>query len=73
MDGCVYYRVPNGGSYDSSHIISPDDPHFILEADTLHLININVRHEGKYYCVFNGVEQSLLNASPCITVKGTYS
>ena len=71
MEGCVYYRVPDGGSYNSSHMISTDDPHFMIKKNTLRLININVIHEGKYYCVFNGGEIPPLNSSPCITVKGT--
>lgn len=69
----VFYRVPDGGSYDSSHMISSNDPGYDIGPSSLTLLNVGPSHEGKYYCVFGGQEVEPVMSSPCIIVKGTCS
>ena len=63
-----FYRVPNGGLYSSSHMITADD-HFRIRNNDLILVNVSAIHEGQYYCIYN--ENKLNSTTPdCIAVQG---
>ena len=63
-----FYRVPDGGHYNSSHMITADN-HFIIRDNDLKLVNISAIHEGRYYCVYNGTPLNSFTRD-CITVQG---
>ena len=72
-DPPVFYLVPDGGQYNESHMISldPTSGYSMIDDNTLRIINVSSRHEGKYYCVQGGKGVSPTSGiSPCLVVKG---